>query len=263
MAFLDFLFGKKKGGSHKRENLSVSERERSQAQYDAASDAVKNLLNDVIGTPEKPAHVDKQQLKDGSIYTGQAILCQDGFYLPYGYGKKYISKELEITGHWVDGVVNGMCYMNMHHSMLTGHFVNNRPQGWCLCIEGGRGFVFGVFNGDDCVTSLGESFQWLIRTIDLGLKTNYKRGSILVGETIPGGTRGFHFNNNGDLYVGLGDGTLTNTGFFFKFTKDGNVEIGEFKNGTLIETLPPEEIVFATSANPSAYIPFNTSKKYF
>ena len=91
-----------------------------------STDAYKEmeaLLTPIIGTEEKPAKVENQKLRDGSTYTGEAILCTDGFYLPNGYGKKIISKEVEMTGHWVDGNANGVCYVNMHHSMVTGQFI--------------------------------------------------------------------------------------------------------------------------------------------
>ena len=190
-------------------------------------------------------------------------MLQNGFYLPHGYGKKYISPELEMTAHWVNGNANGMCYVNMHNAMVTGHFVNSRPEGWCLSIESGRGFVFGVFHNDDCVLSLGESVLWLLRSMDLGLKTSYKKGQILVGELINNQARGFHFMNNGDLYVGIDDSTLSKTGFFFKFTKDGYIQIGEFKNGVLVEELPGDEVVFANLGDPDLYKPLDTNKKYF
>lgn len=168
-----------------------------------------------------------------------------------------------MTAHWVNGNANGMCYLNLHHVMVTGHFVDNHPEGWCLSVEGGKGFVFGVFHNDDCVTSLGESVVWLIRTMDMGLKTSYKKGQILVGEVINNQARGFHFMNNGDLYVGTDDAALSKTGFFFKFTKDGYIQIGEFKNGVLVEELPGEEVVFANGGNTAQYKPLNTKKKYF
>ncbi len=271
MSFFDF-FGRKKKEATKPAPTREPEREQdvprkpsaqSRAIYGSTSDPVRDLLERVCGSDEKPAQVEKQKLQDGSIYTGQALLLQNGYYLPHGYGKKYISPQAEMTAHWVNGNANGMCYLNLHHAMVTGHFVDNHPEGWCLSVEGGKGFVFGVFHNDDCVTSLGESVVWLIRTMDMGLKTSYKKGQILVGEVINNQARGFHFMNNGDLYVGTDDAALSKTGFFFKFTKDGYIQIGEFKNGVLVEELPGEEVVFANGGNTAQYKPLNTKKKYF
>lgn len=271
MSFFDF-FGRKKKEATKPAPTREPERKQdvprkpsaqSRAIYGSTSDPVRDLLERVCGSDEKPAQVEKQKLQDGSIYTGQALLLQNGYYLPHGYGKKYISPQAEMTAHWVNGNANGMCYLNLHHAMVTGHFVDNHPEGWCLSVEGGKGFVFGVFHNDDCVTSLGESVVWLIRTMDMGLKTSYKKGQILVGEVINNQARGFHFKNNGDLYVGTDDAALSKTGFFFKFTKDGYIQIGEFKNGVLVEELPGEEVVFANGGNTAQYKPLNTKKKYF
>ena len=268
MRFLDFIFGKKKEQSvpaisNQQVNNKREVRTSRTSSYQDSSDTVIELLEKVCGTEEKPAQVEKQKLQDGSIYTGQALLLQNGLYLPHGYGKKYISPQMEMTAHWVNGNANGMCYLNMHSAMVTGHFVNSHPNGWCISVEGGVGFVFGVFRNDDCVLSLGESVIWLIRSMDMGLKTSYKKGQILVGEIINNQARGFHFMNNGDLYVGTDDSKLSKTGFFFKFSKDGYIQIGEFNNGILIEELPGEEVVFANGGDPSLYKPLNTSKKYF
>ena len=232
-----------------------------------STDAYKEmeaLLTPIIGTEEKPAKVENQKLRDGSIYTGDAILCTDGFYLPNGYGKKIISKEVEMTGHWVDGNANGVCYVNMHHSMVTGQFKNSRPEGWCLSVEGGRGFVFGVFKVDDCVCSLGDSVTWMMRGVNLGLKTSFKLGLILVGEIKNNTACGFHFMNNGDVYVGTDGIKMDKTGFFFKFTKDGYIQIGRFESGLLVEELNPHTVVLANGMD-SSLLPedIDTKKKYF
>lgn len=261
MGFLDFLFGKKK---QKHVSLSSSRQSNNHRYADnSSSDAVYDVLEKVCGTEDKPAQIEKKKLQDGSIYTGQALLLQNGFYMPHGYGKKYISPEMEMTAHWVNGNANGMCYVNMHSAMVTGHFVDSRPEGWCLSVEGGRGFVFGVFHNDDCCLSLGDSVLWMVRSMDMGLKTSYKKGQILVGEITNNQARGFHFMNNGDLYVGTDDSTLSKTGFFFKFTKDGYIQIGEFKDGNLVKELQGEEVIIANGGNSSLYKPLNTNKKYF
>ena len=225
---------------------------------------METLLSEIIGTQEKPAKVENKKLRDGSTYTGEAILCTDGFYLPNGYGKKIISKEVEMTGHWVDGNANGVCYVNMHHSMVTGHFKNSRPDGWCLSVEGGRGFVFGVFKVDDCVCSLGDSVTWMMRGVNMGLRTSFKLGLILVGEIKNNTACGFHFMNNGDVYVGTDGIKMDKTGFFFKFSKDGYVQIGRFESGLLVEELNPHAVVLANGMD-SSLLPANTDtkKKYF
>lgn len=263
MGLFDSLFGEKKQTEPSADSIHKQPSVQSRAVYGSTSDAVRNLLEQVCGSDEKPAQIEKQKLQDGSIYTGQARLLQNGYYLPHGYGKKVINPQMEMTAHWINGNANGMCYLNPHHAMVTGHFVNNHPEGWCLSVEGGKGFVFGVFHNDDCVVPLGESVLWLIRSMDMGLKTSYKKEQILVGEIIHNQARGFHFMNNGDLYIGTDDATLSKTGFFFKFTKDGYIQIGEFKNGILIEELHGEEIVFANGGDSSLYSPLDTQKKYF
>lgn len=227
---------------------------------------VYSLVESVVGTDEKPAKVEKQKLSDGSIYTGEARLCKDGFYTPYGYGEKILNKNVSMFGKWIDGRVNGVCYMNMHFAMITGQFRNNHPKGWCLSIQQNRGYVFGYFDEDDCKISLGNEVLWMIRSIhNFHLYRMWKYDSIIVGERIDRQVIGFHFMNNGDAYVGAEDAAkVEKTGFFFKFTNDGRIQIGFFSKGQLVKAMKPRDVIEAngldTSLAPS-YV--DTDKKYF
>lgn len=252
MGLLDFFRKKRRS-----QNASVS------GDYMGNKEA-ETLLESIIGCEENPVKVEKEQLADGSIYTGEAILCTNGYYLPNGFGKKIVSEEVELTGNWKDGNVNGVCYMNMHFAMVTGHFVKSRPLGWCLSVEGGRGVVFGVFKKDDCVKSLGDAIMWMVRSIDLGVKISSKKKEILIGEIINNQAKGFMFLNNGDVYVGTDNSRLDKTGFFFKFTGDGYVQIGEFNQGTLVSEMTPKEVIEANGISPSLLsMKIDTGKKYF
>ena len=232
--------------------------------YRTVAPEVTSMLEGIIGTEEKPVKVENTKLSDGTMYTGEAILCTNGFYQPNGFGKRVVSKDLELTGNWKDGRVNGVCYMNMHRAMVTGHFIDSRPDGWCLSIEGGRGFVFGVFKKDDCVCSLAEAVAWMIKIMDMGLKINSRNKQILVGQIGITKAKGFLFSNNGDVFVGVGDADLHLSGYFFKFTADGFIQIGRFEQGTLVEPLAPEEVIRANGASPSLLThKVDTSKKYF
>ena len=225
---------------------------------------VASMLEGIIGTDEKPVKVENTKLADGTMYTGEAILCTDGFYQPNGFGKRIVSKDLELTGNWKGGRVNGVCYMNMHQAMVTGHFVDSRPDGWCLSIEGGRGFVFGVFKKDDCVCSLGEAVAWMIKSMSMGLNINSRKKQIFVGQTAITKAKCFLFSNNGDVFVGVGDADFNKTGYFFKFTEDGFIQIGRFEQGTLVEPLAPEEVLRANGISPNLLSKkVDTSKKYF
>ena len=245
-------------------NCSFAVRPYTESSLANAHQKILSMIKDIIGTEDKPAKVEKQKLADGSIYTGEARLCQDGNYLPYGWGKKYVSKDLEFTGSWRDGNLNGVCYMNMHHSMVTGHFVDNRPNGWCLSVEGGRGLVFGVFKIDDCVCSLGEAIIWMVRSINPGLKTNSAKKQIFLGQIINNQAKGFCFMDNGEVYVGIDNSSLEKTGYFFKFTSDGYIQIGKFENGKLIERMAAIDVVKANGISPSLLtVNVDTNKKYF
>ena len=227
---------------------------------------MESLLSGIIGTQEKPANVKNQKLRDGATYSGEAILCTDGFYAPYGYGVKILNKDVEMTGKWIDGVINGVCYMNMHFAMITGQFKNNHPKGWCLSVEGGKGYVFGYFDNDDCQISLGEEVKWMYWSIhSIHLYKMFMHDSIVVGERIGKEIIGFHFMNNGDVYVGTEDADrVEKSGYFFKFTYDGYLQTGQFNKGNLIKELSPFEVVRANQMD-TAVLPINidTRRKYF
>ncbi len=219
-------------------------------------------LEEIFGFNPNCVKVEKEKLGDGSIYTGEAKIINAN-YLPNGFGKKYISKEVEITGFWRDGEMNGVCYINMHHSMVTGHFVNNRPDGWCFSVDE-RGYVFGVFKIDDCVCSLGDAVTWMVRNTDGGLKISSTKKQILIGEIENNKAKGFHFMNNGDLYVGTDNSKLDKTGYFFKFTNDGHIQTGYFEYGNLIKRLSPKDVVEANGISSSLLtVNIDTNKKYF
>lgn len=226
--------------------------------------SVMKMLEEVIGTDEKPAKVEKKRISDGSIYTGEARLLTNGFYLPHGFGKKYISPDLEMTGNWHHGNLNGVCYLNMHHSMVTGHFTDSRPNGWCLSIESERGFVFGVFKEDDCIRSLGNAVIWMVRNLDFGVKIDSRKRQILIGKIYNDHAIGFIFMNSGDVYVGTDTPSLDKNGYFFRFSHDGYIQIGRFENGNLIDPMSPEEVIEANGISSSLLsVSIDTRKKYF
>ena len=88
-----------------------------------------SLIERALGSPDHPIRVEKKTLKDGSTYTGEAYTAKDGNYCPHGFGKQIISKDLEITGHFQHGYANGVIYANMHFAMVTGRYINGRPDG--------------------------------------------------------------------------------------------------------------------------------------
>ena len=93
----------------------------------------------------------------------------------------------------------------------------------------------------------------------------WKYDSIIVGERIDRQVIGFHFMNNGDAYVGAEDAAkVEKTGFCFKFTNDGRIQIGFFSKGQLVKAMKPRDVIEAngldTSLAPS-YV--DTDKKYF
>ena len=70
--------------------------------------------------------------------------------------------------------------------------------------------------------------------------------------------------NNGDVYVGTDGIKMDETGFFFKFTHDGYIQIGRFEGGALVEGLNPHAVVMSNGMD-SSLLPANidTKKKYF
>lgn len=232
-----------------------------------------NLLENTAGSNGKLIIIKQQKLADGSFYSGEATPCANGFYLPNGFGKKIVNEDLELTGCWKDGNINGVCYKNMHHSMITGHFIKNQPQGWCLSIGKGQGADFGVFKKEKCVRSLVETVSWMLKSIDYDIKFKPNKRMVFVGNIMglfEGDkdyiARGFHFMNNGEIYVGMDTSQFEQTGFFFKFTQDGHIQIGLFEHGALEMELEPKEVIqncFHDYDPTWLSLTIDTNKKYF
>ena len=104
----------------------------------------------------------------------------------------------------------------------------------------------------------------MIKSMSMGLNINSRKKQIFVGQTAITKAKGFLFSNNGDVFVGVGDADFNKTGYFFKFTEDGFIQIGRFEQGTLVEPLAPEEVLRANGISPNLLSKkVDTSKKYF
>jgi TRAP-type mannitol/chloroaromatic compound transport system substrate-binding protein len=71
--------------------------------------------------------------------------------------------------------------------------------------------------------------------------------------------------NNGDAYVGAEDAAnVEKTGFFFKFTNVGRIQIGFFSKGQLVKAMEPKDVIEANRLDASlasSYV--DTDRKYF
>lgn len=234
-----------------------------------------SLIERALGSPDHPIRVEKKTLKDGSTYTGEAYTAKDGNYCPHGFGKQIISKDLEITGHFQHGYANGVIYANMHFAMVTGRYINGRPDGWIVSAE--NGVIFGVFKGDDFVQALTEQIMWIqdeYREYHGNVIGVYpKRKTIIFGQPFKAQDGivirqaiGAQFTSDGDVYVGADQNGLSKTGYFVKYGHDGYITIGYFVNGVLQNELTWHELLShypnANNAKNRA-IQINTTKKYF
>ena len=238
-------------------------------------DELTSLIESVLGSPDKPVKVEKKQLKDGSIYTGEAYVTKDGDYCPHGFGKQVISKDLELTGHFKDGYANGVMYANMHFAMVTGRYIGGRPYGWVVSAE--KGIIFGVFKDDDFVLALTEQVMWIgdeYRDYDGGVIGVYpKRKTIVFGQpykaqdgVVIRKAIGAQFTDEGDVYVGTDQKGLSKTGYFVKYGHDGYITIGHFVNGELDEELTWLELLShypKANNEKNRAIKIDTKKKYF
>lgn len=239
---------------------------------------LSKIIEQCIGSPENPIKVEKEKLKDGTTYTGEAVTLEDGSHLPYGWGKKtYVQdgNEVILTGQFKDGNVNGVCYMNMHFAMVTGRFIDSRPYGWVVSLE--NGVLFGAFENGDYTHALSAQAMWIqdeYRSYQgLPIGSFPKRGTIIFGQpykakdgVVLQKAIGMQFTNDGDVYVGTDERGLSKTGYFVKYKSDGYIEIGYYVNGTLIEPMSFQELLthypLANNAKNRA-IRFDTNKKYF
>ena len=283
MGLFDSIFKKKEkeisDGVHPElETVQTKESKKSTLADATELKLIEKYLEECLGSPGKPIRVEKEKLIDGSTYTGEAITLEDGSHLPYGFGKKtYVQdgNEVIMTGHFVDGNVNGVCYMNMHFAMITGRFINSQPYGWILSL--GNGVLFGAFENGDFTEALSKQVMWIqdeyreYKGFPIGVFP--KRKTIIFGQpykakdgVILQKAIGMQFTDNGDVYVGIDEEGLSKTGYFVKYCSSGYIEIGYYSNGEL--TIPMSFVDLLThypNANnaKNRSIQIDTKKKYF
>lgn len=193
--------------------------------------------------------VENLQLKDGNTYTGSALVINSET-IPDGYGVK-LFKNGRATGSFRMGLIDGPAYYVREDSMTMGVFSKQRLNGWGINMRHGQ-FWFGVFKDSNLVTDLSEEVEWMMNEIR---KSSNKRWAYVYPKPkevflgIPGGStefisgayKGFHFYDNGDLYVGqMFD--FNKSGNFIKYSNDGSVAVGEWEDGIQIKSFSIQDL---------------------
>lgn len=200
-------------------------------------------------------NVEKITLDDDSQYSGSAILNK-GVYIPHGWGKKTFPNTNSVIGIFENGQLNGLMYNNRHNDMFMGLYDarTNGMNGWGIRMARGLLF-FGVWKESNLALDLTEQVEWMLFKLN---EQNYQKsyahvyskiGEIMLG--IPGKRyeqftslfTGYHFMTNGDVYIGTCETGLQKTGKFIKYSFDGKIQIGKFKEGILIDKMDIQELL--------------------
>lgn len=248
MGLLEYLFGGKKKERERQEQLHLRQNKEQRESQMLVNALAKYEIQESNNSEVKYV---KNLKIDDYTYTGYVKNLLLMGWTPEGFGKKRYGPELEMSGYFVGGLMNGCCYMNMHYAMITGHFKNNHPNGWCVSIE--DGYQFGVMMNDDFLVCLSEHMTWISKLTSNHhgslITLFWKENEILYGYTEKdengkiAKAKGILFTKNGDAYFGIDDNKLSKTGIFVKYGADGYIKIGRFENGTLVEPMTHSQVM--------------------
>lgn len=204
-------------------------------------------------------NVNRVTLSDGHQYSGWGYFS-DGNFVPNGCGRKFYDGYY-VYGNFIDNVLNGPAIVSHDYYMNTAIFKNNRGNGWGLCINGGTLIEFGYYENSRIKVNLLDFVEWYYeKMISSGrnkedMLTMYtfndsKQVSELLigysGKDLGGGLAstfmGFRFKSDGSVWVGS-TGTRRLTGNLIHFRADGQIDVGKFEDGVLIECKNLHEVI--------------------
>lgn len=185
---------------------------------------------------------DKTKIKDGRIYTGQALF--DGIsYIPNGIGIIYGDK-CDVHGMYKDGFLDGLTYRDYHEYKMIGYSHFQKFEGWGIRLKN-TNITFGIYEKDILRVNLTMLITEIWKEIVvLNHKNDY---SIEVSESkIFVGFRdshmrffGFHFMKDGNVYFGISHDSQEDnviSGYYYKFDINSNIYLAEYEeNGNEIE----------------------------
>lgn len=213
------------------------------------------------------------ELAKGGTYNGSGYY-EYGEFIPHGMGVRTYRDRQEV-GMYQDGVLNGIAYFNYHTWMQVGVVKDRKINGWGVKIDMGR-ISFGVFQDNELKNDLTPLIRYFWEKIKdecerlrKGIISALKSGEIFIG--VPPyllskyeSQFGFHFLNNGEVFLGVsGSRQTAMTGKFLHFDLDYNITRGEYIDGELVNEISNNDFISACDVFASrAYLDFDISKNY-
>lgn len=209
-------------------------------------------------------------LNDGTTYTG-CVDYIEGAPVPNGMGIKKFDDHNE-SGMFKSGSLDGIGYLNYHDWMIIGLCKDGEINGWGIKAERGN-VSFGVFENSVLKVDLTPLIQvfWhrineVASYLNKGLAYTRKTGDIFLGvpESVYGRRLGFHFLNNGEVFLGACEyGKTDRTGKFLHFNLEYNIRKGNYDAGVLVEEIDDEEFIEACEVFVDhAYLDFDITMNY-
>lgn len=203
--------------------------------------------------------VQKQPIQnEKTSYTGWGFYENNSF-IPHGCGKKYYS-DYHVYGNFERNIISGPAMMSFNYYMKAMQYINDKGNGWGLCINRGTLAEFGYYKNSQLENDLTYIVEWYYRKIEFRIKNEnmlhmytYKESKnvseLLIGftsATYQGGFElgymGFRFKNDGSVWVGDTD-TRDLTGLLIHFKPDGCIDAGIFHKGKLEKRMNLKDIM--------------------
>jgi hypothetical protein len=199
---------------------------------------------------EKLSDVKNVSMKEGSVYTGKALLVGN-FCMPNGYGYKVYKSEgnKHVTSFFRGGGTGKIArIMYPKKYMYIGGNFDGVPNGWGFKLAKGQ-FTFGYFKNGKLYKDLSPLATDIFRSIQgKGIDMGPVEDEIcrLAFGLLPNDNRpfeGFQFLEDGTVYIGWGSNNneYNLTGRYLRLEIDGKATFGQFVNGEVVNPMTQDE----------------------
>lgn len=210
-----------------------------------ANNIINNILKNIVMELEKRELL----LKTGNSYTGWGYFAPFDNFIPHGCGKKLYEGYYEF-GNFSHGILNGPAIVSFGDRMVTQHFVNGKGTGWGLCMANGGLSNFGYYENGELQYNYTDLVYWYFNKMSrmynganmLNMYSSKETHQVTVlwigftGGFIEPIKMGARFMPDGSVWIGDSE-KMEPTGFLMHFCSNGQIDVGTFEKGELVNRL--------------------------
>lgn len=191
-------------------------------------------------------------LGTGNRYTGWGYFDSSDNFIPHGCGKKYYKGYYEY-GNFLHGILNGPAIVSYGNRMLTLQFVNGDGTGWGLSMANGGLSNFGYYENSELQYNYSDLVSWYFNKMSrmyngasmlnmYSSKETHQVTVLWIGFAGVFFKMGARFLPDGSVWIGDSE-KLEPTGFLMHFCSNGQIDVGSFEKGELVNRLSMDDYV--------------------